>query len=133
MIDGINSNRHKNLSISDTCGSRVLNMGGSLTGYIKTGNPYHKDYYVRRQNKIKKDPDKKVVATLNKILPFALTALGTIAAIKFGPKYFSKATEAIKAKVSALPKPTEAFKGLKEKISNIKIGEKLRNIFKKKS
>ena len=35
----------KNLEpVADVGGRKLLCMGGSLMGYIQTGNPYHKDY-----------------------------------------------------------------------------------------
>jgi len=46
--------------ISDIGGKRILNMGGSLLGYINTGNPYHKDYFCPENNSLKKsEPPKK--------------------------------------------------------------------------
>ena len=46
-------------SIADLGGRRILNMGGSLMGYIQTGNPYHKEYYKENRDSFKKVTENK--------------------------------------------------------------------------
>lgn len=67
-------------SIADSCASKVLGMNGSLTGYIKTGNAYNKDYFQKRKsstnNESKITKSEKEKQTLKKVLVAGLTALG---------------------------------------------------------
>lgn len=44
-VGNFTDNNSRFHSAADIGGRRVLGMGGSLTGYIRTGDPYNKDYY----------------------------------------------------------------------------------------
>lgn len=130
MIDKTNINR---FSISDTCGNRVLNMGGSLTGYIHTGNPYHKDYYVRSTKRTKNSPENNTESKTKKFLkdtiPYLAATAGTIAACVLGAKYLPKAATSIKEGFSKLPKLSEVGEKIKAKVSDIHIKDKLSGAF----
>lgn len=93
-------------SVADIGGNRILGMGGSLSSYIETGNPYS-DAYVPNNN-----PKKKKKNSFKN----ALIALGTIGSI-IGIYYLAFGK-----------KPKAFFNKIGEKLQNLK--EKLP--FKKK-
>ena len=85
-------------SIADYGAKRVLGMGGSLTGYIQTGNAYDKRYYHKRpcNDTFQKKNSKKRFGKI-------LTAIAAGAAIIGGAFLFLKSKGKIKLpQISAL-------------------------------
>ena len=131
MFEGIHSSMYE--PVSDFGARRVLGMGGSLSGYIQTGNAYDKRYY---NNQTKPDTFEKRKIPKRRIIDNIITAavLAGSAAVG-GYLLFKKGVgkslnlEKLKDNLPDLskinPKETISKINLKETIS--KIPENIRN------
>jgi len=108
MLKNINVN--SNHSIADYGAQKVLNMGGSLLGYINTGNPYDSRYFNKKEQKsdiFEKKTDKKTNKT-----PLIVGMIAGIKAAFLGILLYTKKIK--------LPKLTAITSGLKAIPSKIK-------------
>ncbi len=118
-------------SIADIGGRQVLGMGGSLMGYIQTGNPYDKDYYVSNRSRydaenIEKQKTRKLVNNIVTVGAIAGAAIGSFFLIKKGgvkqlnnlKNVVSKGFNGLKGNVSKLFNNAKNQKIDKAKISN---------------
>lgn len=139
----INNENFRNQRICDLGGQEILGMGGSLRGYIETGNAYHKDYFQKNAEKSNKNEEKNDKSCLKKVLIaggiITATALGIFALHKTGKmpaikEAVSGAWTKIKDLFKKAPEAAETekkgfFALLKEKGKNFI--ENVREAFKK--
>ena len=102
MLGNIHNIDRNNISVTDTCGRRVLGMSGSLTSYIKTGKAYKRDSFTRSNKPISKS--KKEEKLLKRIAAIGFGAIGILAALKMGPKALGALKDKASGVVSKLPK-----------------------------
>ena len=111
-------------SIADLGGKRILNMGGSLMGYIQTGNPYHKDYYKEDRDSFKRatenkanTKDEKKSSFLKYLLILPVLTIGRFALFELirHNKHYIKFSEKI-SKALKLPYFKNVFDNIRKKL-----------------
>ena len=153
MLEGAYSNMD---TIADYGAKRTLNIGGSVRGYIETGNAYDKHYYKKDEEKAdsfeKSDKKAKAAKTAVGIAAVGAAIAGAVALVKTGkykavvdfvkenaPKVtgaLSKAKDYVVKKAAplndALAKKIDSLKNFKFKKPEIKLPKfKMPEFFKK--
>ncbi|MBR2069610.1 MAG: hypothetical protein IJ877_07625 [Candidatus Gastranaerophilales bacterium] len=88
--------------VADFGAQRTLNMGGSVIGYIQTGNQYDKRYYKPRlkndtfQNKKSKNRFDKIITISALALASAAVVAGLVSKGKIKCEFLSKGIESVK-------------------------------------
>lgn len=148
---GIDNYRDRNLrfpSIADTGGRRILGMGGSLKGYIETGDAYNNDYYIGSKSKSRY---KKKIKIPDAIKALALTGglIASVGLLKSGKVDFKNIMNKINlkdfinntsSKIKNFNPKNMSFKkinisnsvnNLKSKLGNFKHKDKISNLLSK--
>ena len=109
-------NNYVHENIADIGGHKILGMSGSLTGYIRTGNPYDAQYYRKDEyiNSNAQNKNKNNNSFLKTILQAATIAGGAVA----GYKLFKS------GKLSDIKKYFEKFKSGFKKLTTQKSNQK---------
>lgn len=89
MESNIYNHDFKKTRIADIGGREVLGMGGSLSGYIATGNAYNRDYYEPSSKKstkkqLKKD-NIKDIAMIGTVILAGITVVATAIKLNKNP------------------------------------------------
>ena len=149
---GIDNYRDRNLrfpSIADIGGQRILGMGGSLKGYIETGDAYNNDYYIGSKSKSRY---KKKIKIPDTIKALALTGglIASVGLLKSGKVDFKNIMNKINIKnfvnnasskiknfklkdINLFKKIniSDGIKNLKSKFNNLKLKDKISNLLSK--
>ncbi len=127
MFRGIYSTNNMNNSqrISDIGANKVLNMGGSINSYIRTGNPYSTAYYANKQKEsfdefVKQEKKTKKDGIIEKAIG-AIVCAGALFAVFKGRKHAGNSPSRIKGIMTSITKPFRSvggwFSGIVKKIT----------------
>ena len=129
---------------ADIGGRKLLSMGGSLMGYIQTGNAYHKNYYKddlylpSNQNHRQSRCKKSAVSTFLTGLSAGLGIVGLYQLFKKGkfaktPELFTNLKSKIKfPNLNKIKSKLPNIGDIKSKLPNVKnITQAVKNFFKK--
>ena len=108
--------------ISDFGAKRVLGMGGSLMGYIQTGNPYNKKYYKKGLGRDVFVSKRQKTEKCKKIGAAALGAAAVIGStyMLFKSGKVSEALTSVLSKVKSVPAGVSgAFGSIGEKAGSL--------------
>jgi hypothetical protein len=135
MITPTNNSNSQILSSADTCGREVLNMGGSLTRYINTGNAGSLDSFEKNPKEDTTKNKRQFTHTVKNLLTAGLLGICAVVIGKNCSKNIKDIFEKAQSWLKNTPKTdlSEKAKHITETVSNSNVGKNAKETLEKVS